>query len=237
MVLVKTQQADAVFRCHHCRKSDFQLGKRLSEDDYLVTCYKPKNRPRHMSAEEFASLPDSLIVRQIRFQVSQPGFRTKEVVIVTTLDDDQTYTKAQIAQLYRWRWQVEIDIRHVKTTLKMEMLPGKRNDMVRKEIFVHLMAYNLLRAVMWEAACVANVSKALVSLQTTRQYLKNFINEFASVGISQCKRLYQLMLDKVVQKLLPKRSDRTEPRVLKRRPKSYPRMTKPRSATKPQIAA
>jgi hypothetical protein len=90
---------------------------------------------------------------------------------------------------------------------------------------------------MWSAACVADVSKALVSLQTARQHLKNFINEFASAGMSKCRHLYRVMLDKVVQKLLPSRSDRIEPRVLKRRPKSYPRMTKPRHTIKTQIAA
>ncbi len=97
LVLVKARLADAVFRCHHSRKIDFQRGKRLSENDYLVTWYKPKTRPRHMSAVEFNCLPNSLIVRQVRFQVAESGFRTKEIIVVTTLLDDKIYTKQKIS--------------------------------------------------------------------------------------------------------------------------------------------
>ena len=237
LALVKQRLADAVFRCHHSRKNDFKRGKRLSKNDYLVTWYKPKTRPRHMSVVEFNCLPDSQVVRQVRFQVPQSGFRTKEIIVVTTLLDNKIYTLQKIAQLYRWRWQVEIDIRHVKTTLKMEMLRGKTPDMVRKEIFVYLMAYNLLRAIMWEAADTNNVSKRLISLQTSRQYLKSFITALLNTGKRKSQILYKTMLDKIAQKLLPERSDRTEPRVIKRRQKSYPFMTKPRNATKPQSAA
>ncbi len=119
----------------------------------------------------------------------------------------------------------------------MEMLRGRTPDMVRKEIFVYLMAYNLLRAIMWDAADTNNVSKRLISLQTSRQYLKSFITALLNAGKIKSQILYKTMLDKIVQKLLPERSDRTEPRVIKRRQKSYPFMTKPRNATKPQIAA
>lgn len=152
LVLVQYQQADAVFRKHQSRKSDFRRGKKLGIGDHIVTWHKPKSRPNGMTPEEFVALPDQVQVREVHLLIRQQGFRSKEIILVTTLVDCKVYTKAKLAQLYKLRWEVEVDLRHVKTTLGMEMLRGKTPEMVRKEIYVHLMAYNLLRALMWEAA-------------------------------------------------------------------------------------
>ena len=126
--------------------------KKLGIGDHIVTWSKPKHRPNGMSADEFTALPDQVQVREVHLLIRQKGFRPKEIIVVTTLLDPKMYSKAVLAQLYHWRWQVEVDLRHVKTTLGMEMLRGKTPEMVRKEIYAHLMAYNLLRALMWEAA-------------------------------------------------------------------------------------
>jgi hypothetical protein len=159
-----------------------------------------------MSAEAFAALPNQVQVREVHLLIRQPGFRPKEIILVTTLVNHRVYTKAKLAQLYQLRWEVEVDLRHVKTTLGMEMLRGKSPQMVRKEIYVHLMAYNLLRTLMWEAAKQTGVSPLRVSLQKTRQHLGNFLSQLADAGVKQCKRLYQTLLEVVTHKLVPSAS-------------------------------
>ena len=186
---------------------------------------------------EFAELPDQVQVREVHLLIRQKGFRPKEIILVTTLLDSKVYTKAKLAQLYQLRWDVEVDLRHVKTTLGMEMLRGKTPEMVRKEIYVHLMAYNLLRALMWEAGKKVGVSPFRVSLQGTRQHFGNFISKLADAGVKKRQRLYSTLLEVIVHKLVPERPNRYEPRVKKRRPKAYGWMQQPRSVLKRKLAA
>ena len=237
LVLVQSQRADAVFRQHQSRKNDFRRGKKLGIGDHIVTWFKPKRRPNGMSVDEFAALPDQVQVREVHLLIRQKGFRSKEIILVTTLLDSKVFTKTKLAQLYQWRWQVEVDLRHVKTTLGMEMLEGKTPQMVRKEIYVHLMAYNLLRALMWEAGKKAGVTPMKVSLQGTRQHLGNFISKLADAGVKKCSELYRTLLAVVTHKLVPDRPNRFEPRLKKRRPKAYGWMQQPRSVLKRNLAA
>lgn len=237
LVLVQQYSADGVFRKHQSRKSDFRRGKKLGIGDHIVTWSKPQRRPRSMSQEEFAQLPEQLRVREVHLLIRQKGFRPKEIIIVTTLVDSQVYTKAKLAQLYQWRWQVEVDLRHVKTTLGMEMLRGKTPDMVRKEIYVHLMAYNLLRTLMWQAGKNTGVCPMRISLQGTRQHLGHFCGELYKAGAKKRFQLYHTLLSVVTDKLLPKRPYRYEPRLKKQRPKPYGWMQQPRSVLKRKLAA
>jgi len=124
------------------------------------------------------------------------------------------------------RWQVELDLRHLKTTLGMDILRGKTPEIVRKEIYAHLLAYNLLRTVMWEAGTTHNVDPLRLSLQGTRQLFDNFIPQLASASTQKRARLYQTLLKTIAHKLLTESPKRCEPRVRKRRPKSYPLMRK-----------
>jgi len=236
LACVMAQNADAVFRCHQRRQCDFQRGKRLGDNDHIVQWVKPKHPPKHMDAQAFAQLPETVEVREVRFQIEQPGFRTQTVIVVTTLLDAKTYPKAKIAQLYRLRWTVEVDLKHVKTTLKMEVLSGKTPEMVRKEIYVHLMAYNLLRSLMHQAAQSQTVSALRISLQGARQHLSNFIPHLAQAQPKRLHSLYQTLLQLVGKALIPERPNRHEPRVRKRRPKAFPLMTQPRSTLKAKLA-
>lgn len=228
--------ADGVFRCHQRRSCDFRRGQRLGKDDHLVTWYKPKQSPKHMSRAVFAQLPESLTVREVRFQVVQPGYRTKTIIVVTTLLDAKRYSKPQLAELYRWRWNVEVDLKHVKTTLQMEVLRGQSPEMVRKELYVHLLAYNLLRSLMAQAAQTFAVSPLRISLQGTRQHLRNFISELANAATDSIPVLVQTLLQVLVRTLVPDRPNRSEPRVRKRRPKAFPLMKQPRSTLKHKLA-
>ncbi len=190
-----------------------------------------------MNTEEFAALPAQVQIREVHLLIRQQGFRTKEIILVTTLLDPKVFTKAKLAQLYQWRWEVEVDLRHVKTTLGMEMLQSKTPSMVRKEIYVHLLTYNLLRTLMWEAGKRAGVSPLRVSLQGTRQHLGNFISKLADAGVKKRQRLYLILLEAIAHKLVPERPNRYEPRVKKRRPKAYGWMQQPREVLKRKLAA
>lgn len=144
--------------------------------------------------------------------------------------DTEVYPTTEIMRLYGQRWDVELDLKHLKTTLGMDILRGKTPQMVRKEIYAHLLAYNLLRTLMWEAGTIYKVEQLRLSIQATRQHLDNFIPQLALASNQKRVQLYQALLKLIVHKLVPERPKRCEPRVRKRRPKAYPLMTKPRQS-------
>lgn len=193
MVLVQKAGADAVFRKQHARKTDFRRGKKLGIADHIVTWRKPKQL-QSMSPDAFAELPETLEVREVHFPVYQKGFRPKEIIVVTTLLDPKRFPRVKLAQLYQLRWQAtEVNLKLIKTTLKMEILLGKTPKVVRKEIWVHLMAYNLLRRLMWKAVEQFNASPLRLSLQGCRQHLNSFVaglgapsQKPANVSITSC---------------------------------------------------
>ena len=134
------------------------------------------------------------------------------------------------------RWDVELDLKHIKTTLGMDILRSKTPEMVHKEIYAYLLAYNLLRTVMWFAGTTHEVNPLRLSLQGARQHLHNFCSELKDAFTPKRKRLYQTMLALIAHKLVPERKGRAEPRVRKRRPKSYPLMKQPRQTLNQQVA-
>ena len=146
-------QAEVVFRMHQRRKVDFRRGKRLGKDDCVVTWQRPvkRARPRGMSVAEWERLPQTLTVRMIRASVGARGFRCRSVVIATTLLDPVAFPAEEIVALYGDRWTIELRLRDIKTTLGMDVLRGKSPGVVRKEIYMHLVAYNLVRVLMWQA--------------------------------------------------------------------------------------
>jgi IS4 transposase len=125
---------------------------RLGRLDQLVRYFKPEDRPCWMSAKEYAALPDSIVVRELRFEIAQRGFRTRQITLVTTLLDPQRYPTSELATLYRQRWQVELNFRHLKQTMHMDVLRCKTPLGIHKELAMFAIAYNLVRAVMLEAS-------------------------------------------------------------------------------------
>ena len=146
LVSIKNLGCDAVFRKHQSRKTAMRNGKIIGSCDKLVTWHKPKKCPKGLSESEFITLPSSLIVREVYYYIIIPGFRTEQVSLITTLLEQKTYPALELVQLYGERWNAEVDFKHLKTTLGMDILRGKTPQMVRKEIYAFLLAYNLLRA-------------------------------------------------------------------------------------------
>ena len=166
---------DLITRLHGRRPADMRQGKCLGPGDRLVTWQRPKLQPKWLSKEEFLALPEQLTVRMIRGRSLRRGFRPKHVVIVTTLTDPELYSAQDIANLFLRRWDIEVDMRHIKSVLQMDVLRGKSPDIVRKEIWAHLTVYNLARAVMWEAAASHDFSPSGTEFQrndSTAQYLR-----------------------------------------------------------------
>ncbi|MEM1281436.1 MAG: IS4 family transposase [Cyanobacteria bacterium P01_H01_bin.152] len=240
MALVQAVRADGVFRKQHARKTDFRRGKQLGIGDHIVTWSRPYKCPRAMSAPDFAHLPTTLSVREVHLLLYKKGFRPQEIILVTTLLDPIKYSKAKLAELYQLRWQAaEVNLNHVKTTLNMEMLAAKTPEGVRKQLWVHMLAYNLLRTLMWEAEHThpSEQGALKLSLQGARQAFNQFIPLFANLT-ARCRRsLYSPLLQLVATQIIPLRPGRIEPRVRKRRPKAYPLMTQPRSTLKRKLAA
>jgi hypothetical protein len=237
IVFVQNHQADAVFRKHQGRKEQMRRSKRIGPSDCLVVWHKPKSRPQGLSKDEFATLPKTLTVREVHYYIVIPGFRTKQVTLITTLLDTQAYPGLKLVELYGFRWEVELDLRHLKTSLGMDVLRSKTAQMVRKVLYAYLLAYNLLRTVIWEAGTTHGVNPLRLSLQKARHHLDNFIPELASASAKKRDRLYRSLLELIVHKPVPERPGRSEPRVRKRRPKSYPSMQKLRKELRRQLAA
>ena len=232
LTLLFLRNVHAVFRCHQKQIVSFRMGrmhagrrkphrgmprsrwlKRLGTCDQLVEYTKPKSKPQWMDLEAYTALPDTLTVREIRYQTAQRGRRTRSITLVTTLLDPQAYPATELAKLYQQRWQIEVNFRHLKTTMKMEILHCKTVDGVIKELYMFALAYNLVRLVMLEAAHRQKAPLERISFVDALRWLAE-----ARPG----DPLPALVVN-------PARPNRWEPRVLKRRAKSYDLMNKPRA--------
>ncbi|MHC5763382.1 IS4 family transposase [Nostoc sp.] len=235
MVSITQLGCDAVFRKHQSRTTTIRKGKIVGDCDKLVTWYKPKRCPQGLSKDDFDALPSTITVREIYYYIVIPGFRTQQVSLITTLLDKSSYSTLEIVGLYGKRWDVELDLRHIKTTLGMDILRCKTPSMIRKEIHVYLLAYNLLRSLMWSAGTIYNTPPNRLSLQGTRHHLINFIPKLLAATSQKRHQIYRTLLKVIAHKAVSDRPGRSEPRVRKRRPKAYPLMTKPRHELRKQL--
>ena len=222
--------ADSVMRLHQMRKVDFRQGKRLGPNDQIVVWTKPVQRPACCTPEAFAALPVTLTLRIVRYSVQSPGFRTKEVVLITTLLDLVAYPASELAALYFRRWTVELHFREIKVLLGLDVLRCLTPAMIRKEIAMHRIAYNLVRLLMQRASITHHVRLARISFKGTLDSLHHFADAIQALA-GQPRRqaaLLEQLLQTIAKDLLPLRPGRSEPRAKKRRSKNYHLMTNPR---------
>jgi hypothetical protein len=234
MVMLKLRGVESVCRFSSHRTADFRRGRRLGEGDHVVVWPKPQ-KPRTIDREAYAALPESLTVRECRVRVGQPGFRTRVLVVATTLLDATEYAKEDLAQLYRARWNAELDLRSLKQVLQMDVLRCKTPELVRKELWAHILTYNLIRTVMAQAADRHGLDPRSISFKGTLQTLEAFQPVIALRGERDAafrRYLYEGLLDAVASHRVGDRPDRYEPRRRKRRPKPYDRLMKPRHEAK-----
>ena len=191
-------------------------------------------RPKWLNCEDWQAIPDRITVREITVNVDIPGFRTERIIVVTTLLDLITYTADDFADLYLRRWRAELYLRDIKTTMGMDVLKCKTPEMVNKELWMHIVAYNLVRALMQEAAKTHNVSFYRISFKGTVSTVRTWANALTLPYLGKTKRrlLYGLMLFYIAKDPIPDRPNRIEPRAKKRRPKNYQLLNKPRQTFK-----
>ncbi|MFH1019512.1 MAG: IS4 family transposase [Pseudomonadota bacterium] len=228
--LLKQRGVDSVFRQHQKRRCDFRKGRRLGKDDHLVVWRNPPQKPAWVPLDIWMTIPDEWIVREIRFHIPVKGFRTQTIVCVTTLLDPNAYPASAIAELYFWRWRVELFFRDIKITLGMDVLRCRTPDLIHRELWMHLVAYNLIRTLIYEAACLHRIQVFRISFKGSVDTVRQWAPVMATSQRAprEYARIIRLLLHCLARDLVPERPNRSEPRARKRRPKNYQLLTKPR---------
>lgn len=227
---------DFVARLHQRRQADFQRGRRLGPGDHVVTWLRPP-KPDWMDQATYERMPLSLSMREVQVQVQEPGFRVESLVVVTTLTAAEEYTRDDIAELYHQRWLVELDIRSLKTTLGMDILRCKSPAMVHREIGTCLLAYNLIRKTMLEAALAAGRSPRQLSFTAALQKIAASWATLAVGNDTLLVLLIEVHLSDLAGNLVGDRPGRVEPRAVKRRPKPHKLLNQPRAAARAELLA
>jgi hypothetical protein len=241
LALLAARQAFGLFRVHQKQIVDFRPHrrqaskrsrkqghrglpssrwlKRLGRHDQLVEYAKPKQGPRWLGASAYAELPPVLVVRELRFTIPIPGCRTREVTLATTLLDPVAYPASALIELYGQRWQIETHFRHLKQTLGMDVLHCQTVEGVQKEVAMYMLVYNLIRLVMLEAAKAQGVPVERISFVDAARWLAEAVHGDAPLRL----------------RVNPHRPGRVEPRAVKRRPKQYPRLNRPRAELRKRL--
>jgi len=219
------RKVDALFEQYGARKrsTNFSLGKKLGNRDHLITLIKPKICPDWMTAEQYASAPETLVIRELEVDGK---------TLITTLSCPHSTPKEALKSLYKSRWQVELDLRNIKTTLGMDTLSCKTPQMGEKEMWVYLLAYNLIRLVMAQSALMADVLPRALSFKHTLQL---WVGWRTAPITSDNQASVSGILILVAEQTIGNRPGRIEPRCIKRRPKPYHLLTKPRAEAREEI--
>lgn len=235
MALLWQRKVQSLFRLHHARPGDFRKGKRLGKRDRLLVWPMPANwqKPRFIPKRLWQRLPQTLTVRMVRLTLQRPGYRTKSITMITTLLDPKRYTAAELAQLYARRWRIELWFRDIKTSMGMETLRCQSPAMIHKELEMFLVAYNFIRCLMAEAAQTYDVDLQRLSFKGTVDALRQFSAALAQARSRKKKnQLLGRLLELIASDQVPERPGRREPRAVKRRPKPYQKLNRPRHQMK-----
>jgi hypothetical protein len=217
IALLQRKQVDVVVRLHQAR------GDRPGS-----SVWKRPQTPETWEPELWAELPRELKVRIVRFRVAQPGFRTKTITLATTLLDEKAYPDEALIELYRLRWQIEGNYRDIKVTLGLDVLRTRTPEMIRREVLMQAIAHNLVRALMLEAARTHQAPLRRISFKGALTAMRQWAPLLHDATGKRRESLYEDLFGVIASDLLPVRPNRVEPRAVKRRPKAYQLMTKPR---------
>jgi DDE family transposase len=228
LVLLKRQGVDGVFRRHQARTTEAQTIRRLGQEDHLVRWHIRANRSP-VWLDPAVDFPRTFVVREVTFRVAQPGFRPQVVTLVTTLGDAEAYPPAVLAALYCKRWRMELWLRDIKTTMDMDMLRTKTPPGVRAEVAMFMVGYNLIRTVRFDASQMTETPREQLSFQSALGRLRLWwAHGTSAMELVGWLLAYKPLLDELARDGHPARPGRSEPRVVKRRPKPFPRMQQPR---------
>jgi hypothetical protein len=228
---------DVVVRLHQQRRCDMRRGRRLGKNDHVVQWNKPREKPEWMDRKTYEEMPATLELREVRVEVKERGFRTKVIEVVTTLLDAELYSVKDLADLYRMRWHAELDLRSLKVVLGMDVLRCQSPEMVRKEFWAHLLAYNLIRTVMAQSAHSNDCTPRDLSFKGTLQTMLAFAERLQDCNPNTVGDLYECLLVAIGADRVGDRPGRNEPRKRKRRQKSYPLLNTSRKAARKELMA
>jgi hypothetical protein len=231
LALLKRRGADSVCRLHQLRVADFRRGRRLGKEDHVETWARPA-RPGWMVGSTYEEVPETMEVRVVRIRVAIRGFRTRVLDVVTTLLDADVYTKKDLGNLYRRRWEAELHLRSIKVVLGLDVLRCKAPEMVRKELWMGLLGYNVIRATMAAAAKAHGQMPHRVSFKGALQTVLAFAEGLREGTPARRRWLWGVLLESIANDDVGHRPDRVEPRAVKRRPKPYPLLMVPRQEAK-----
>ena len=236
IALLLSQGVQTCARKHHLRHCDFRRGKRLGKYDHGIVWMRPQ-RPKWMDEETYATIPETLELREIRFHIIVPGRRTRSIDVITTLTDGEEYTKEDIATLYGFRWNSELDIRSIKSNLNLSHVRCKSPEMVKRELWTTILAYNLIRTTASSAAMLHNKQPRQISFTSTCQYVLASWMQLSNRSVSRndIDAYLRLMLEQIAGCGVANRPGRLEPRVLKRRRHGYKLMMKPRGTLRREL--
>jgi putative transposase len=236
IALLLAQGTHVCARKHQRRHSDFRRGRRLGKYDHLIVWTRPA-RPEWMDEATYETIPETLELREIRYQVIEPGRRTRAIDVITTLTDAEEYTADEIAQLYGFRWNAELDIRSIKSNLNLAHVRCKSPEMVRRELWAILLAYNLIRTTAAAAALLHGKQPRQISFTATCQYVLASWMPLSCGLIPALQVVHHCltMLRHIAACEVANRPGRLEPRVLKRRRHGYKLMQKPREALRAEL--
>ncbi len=234
LALLLARGVDVVTRQHQCRQTDFRRGQHLGEGEHVVLWERPQ-RPEWMDEETYSAIPETLTVRELKVHVDVKGFRVRELIVVTTLTDAERYPREEIAKLYRLRWHVELDLRNVKTSLRLDDLRGKKPETIHREIWMHWLAYNLTRKVMAQAALLHEKLPRELSFASA---LAAITAAWALASVADATTLSLHARTQhlgITWSLVGHRPDRVEPRAIKRRPKPHKLLKRPRDEARAKL--
>ena len=229
---------DVVIGMKQSRKHDFRKGRRLGADDHVVIWKRPRyDKSRFDSREQWEALPETMELREARIIVKRKGYKTRVIIVVTTLLDAAKYTKADLMHLFAQRWHCELDLRSIKCSLDAKELLCKTPDMVRKELWTHLLAYNLVRAKMAQAAALHKLQPRHLSFQSALTFINQFLRALERAQPDALARLEGGLLKAIAGSRVGDRPGRKEPRAVKKRAKKYDYLTKPRAEARKGLTA
>ena len=229
---------DSLFGKKQSRKIDFRTGEQLGPDDHVVVWTKPKyDKSRYADKAEWESLPSSIKIREVRTKIRRDGYRMRTIVIVTTLLDNEKYSAKDLTDLFSLRWNCELDLRSIKRTLGMHHVKCKTPEMVRKVIWSYLLAYNLIRVRMAQAAAVQGVIPRKLSFSAARDFIEQFANGLRNARGPERQKLEAELIKAIAHCRVGDRPGRKEPRAVKKRDQTHPLLTKPRDQARKGLKA
>lgn len=238
IALLQARGIDCVFGAKQSRKLDFRRGRKFGREDHVVFWKKPHyDATRYENRAEWESLPAELEMREVRLMVCRKGYRARQITIVTTLIDGDTHSSQDLTDLFKQRWHCELDLRSIKRSLGMHHLCCKTPEMVRKELWAHLLAYNLIRVRMAQAGALHGLLPRTLSFTAAKTHIHNFAASSLHLLSADWQRMEFELLRAIASCRVGQRPDRKEPREIKKRKQKYKYMTKPRNQARQGLAA